>query len=224
MQTLSGRLALAASFVRPGASVCDVGTDHGYLPLCLYKSGRCKSVCCTEINEKPYKNAEKTFALNGCDIRLCLCDGLSAFTEADGIDTVIITGMGGDVISGIIERAPFLYKGGVSLILQPMTAAGELRRFLAKSGFAVTREQAVTDAGRIYSVMLAEYTGAPYAIGPARERIGILKPDTPDNIVYIKRQQNLCRELVNRLRPVEDKKDLFEKENNALREITRILG
>ena len=143
---------------------------------------------------------------------------------AEDVDTVIITGMGGDVISGIIKRAPFLYKSGVTLILQPMTAAADLRRFLAENGFEVTREQAVSDSGRIYSVMSAGFSGVPYALSAAGERIGVLKPDTPDNIVYIKRQETLCRQLCEQIAGVADKRGLLEKEKSAISEIERLLG
>ena len=37
--TLTERLALCASFVDNGAKFIDIGTDHGYLPIWLLKSG-----------------------------------------------------------------------------------------------------------------------------------------------------------------------------------------
>ena len=55
MRDLSARLSVVAEFVKSGSSVCDVGTDHGYLPAFLYLSGKCKRVTATDIKEKPLK-------------------------------------------------------------------------------------------------------------------------------------------------------------------------
>ena len=117
MRDLSSRLSAAADFVEQGSSVCDVGTDHGYLPAFLYLSGKCKRVTATDIREKPLKNAQKNLEKLGVqDVKLILCDGLDGI-DRQIADTVIITGMGGDVISGIIDRAEFLRDDTVSLIL-----------------------------------------------------------------------------------------------------------
>ena len=141
MIELSKRLSLIAQFVNEGSSVCDVGTDHGYLPAFLYLSGRCKSVSATDINEKPLLSARNNLDRLGANgVKLVLCDGLAGVTRDDA-DTVIIAGMGGEVISGIIARAEFLRDDTVSLVLQPTTAAKELRLFLAQKGFAVEREK-----------------------------------------------------------------------------------
>ena len=38
--TLGPRLALCAALVREGVPLCDVGTDHAYLPIWLIKTGK----------------------------------------------------------------------------------------------------------------------------------------------------------------------------------------
>ena len=55
MNNLSLRLSTIASLVFKGAFVCDVGTDHGFLPIFLMESGIAKGVIATDINEKPLK-------------------------------------------------------------------------------------------------------------------------------------------------------------------------
>ncbi len=218
------RIILAASFVRPGSRLCDVGTDHGFLPVYLREKGVCRSICATDINEKPLENARETFRNFGItDIPLYLCDGLF-FENAAAVDTVTVLGMGGDVIAGIIENAPFLKRQGVHLILQPMTAAGRLREYLAENGFFVKQETAVCENGKVYSVMSVFYDGKRRALSPAEYRIGKLVPDGGDNTVYIKRQQRLCRELCESIKNIEEKRPLFLKEKAALEIIDEAIG
>ena len=193
MIELSRRLSLIAQFVNEGSSVCDVGTDHGYLPAFLYLSGRCPLVCATDIREKPLLNAKRNIEKLGADgVKLLLCDGLAEVTR-EMADTVIIAGMGGEVISGIMERCAFLRDNTVELILQPMTAARELRQYLAGSGFVVECEQAVAENGKIYTVMKVRYSGAPYSADERFLSIGLLRYDSDESRQYIDKQHRICK-------------------------------
>ena len=224
MVELSKRLNLIASFVEADSRVCDVGTDHGYLPAFLYLSGKCKCVTATDINQKPLESARQNLKRLGADgVNLVLCDGLSG-VEQDSIDTVIIAGMGGEVISGIIARAEFLRDSAKSLILQPTTAAKQLRVFLAQNGFNIEREQAVKENGKIYSGMLVRFCGAPYKISETRALIGLLKPDCPDSTAYIEKQYNIAKKCAVQLKGVLHKQDEYNNYLKLSEDLKNILG
>lgn len=224
MLELSKRLSLIATFVKEGSSVCDVGTDHGYLPAFLYLSGKYKSVSATDINEKPLQSAQKNLKRLGADgVKLVLCDGLSGITRQDA-DSVIIAGMGGEVISGIIERAPFLRDKTVSLVLQPTTAAKELRIFLSQNGFKVEREQALKENGKIYSVMCVRFCEKPYEISAVESLIGILTPDSDDAIEYINKQYKIVQKCASQLKSVEHKKEEYNYYLKLSKELQKFLG
>jgi len=223
MLELSKRLSLIASFVNEGSRVCDVGTDHGYLPAFLYLSGKCKSVVATDINQKPLKAASANIKRFGAEgVKLVLCDGL-AEVEKENIDTVIIAGMGGEVISGIIDRAPFLRDKTVMLILQPTTAAKQLRKYLAKNGFTVEREVAVAENNKIYSVMQVRFF-KPYEISDIQSLIGILKPDNAQAMQYIKKQYNIANKCAIELENVPRKQNEYKYYLNLSKELKKILG
>lgn len=224
MLELSKRLSLIADFVNEGSGVCDVGTDHGYLPAFLYLSGRCKSVIATDINQKPLQCAADNLKRLGADgVKLVLCDGLEKLTRADA-DTVIIAGMGGEVISGIIDRAKFLCDNTVTLVLQPTTAAKELRQYLAKNGFLVERECAIQEKGKIYSVMLVRFAGKPYGISDVQSLIGILKPEGEDAVRYIEKQYRIVSKCASDLKNVTHKQNEYNFYLKISEELKNILG
>ena len=59
MTNLSLRLKTIATLVPYGARVCDVGTDHAYLPIYLKKNNIAKKIIATDLNQKPLENAQK---------------------------------------------------------------------------------------------------------------------------------------------------------------------
>lgn len=161
MIQLHPRLAAVAAWVPPASRVADVGTDHGYLPIALMESGRAAAVIACDIGEGPLENARANMETAGVSgIRLRLGDGLGPVSSEEA-DCVTIAGMGGDLMARIIDAAPWLRQPGKTLILQPMSAAEELRAYLYTAGFGIKRERAVPDHGRLYVVLDVRYTGAP---------------------------------------------------------------
>lgn len=221
MRPISERLSLIASFIPEKDNVCDVGTDHGYLAAFLALSGKYGKITATDIGKLPLENARtnlKRLGVEGVD--LVLCDGLQGVTR-DRADTVIIAGMGGDVISGILSRTEFVKDSGVTLILQPMTAADSLRQYLADNGFEVVNETALEENRKIYSIMVCKYCGVPYPLDDIRLRIGILKGDIEANRKYITKQAKICEKCARDLKNHDTlKAEVFQKTAQKLKTLT----
>ena len=198
-------MRLAASLVLDGAAVCDVGTDHGYLAAALYKSGRVKSVIATDIKEKPLAHAKESIERLGADgVKLILCDGLEGVGENEA-DTVIIAGMGGEVIAGIIDRAPWLKNSNITLILQPMTSAWELRKYLYENGFYIETEPTLFEKGKVYSVMRVYFDGIKKDADTFSCCVGKISPETESDILYLKKQFKRCNQCAIRMENISDK-------------------
>jgi tRNA (adenine22-N1)-methyltransferase len=149
---LSPRLSALASLVPAGSRLADIGTDHGRLPVWLLQNGQITSALAADIRPGPLESARRTAAEAGVfGIRFLLSDGLSC-VAADEADTVVIAGMGGDNITEILRRAPWV-RDGVLLLLQPMTKAEELRRCLPELGLAVQRETLAAEGSRLYQIL-----------------------------------------------------------------------
>lgn len=175
MPELSKRLSAILSLIPEGARVADIGTDHAYLPIALAASGRAKSIIACDIHKGPLAVAAKNLAVSGAEgVDLRLGDGLSPVREGEA-DTIVIAGMGGEVIASILAAADWVKTRRPLLLLQPMTSAEELRCFLSDGGFSIRRELAVEDAGRVYAIIAAEYTGECGAYSEAEAYIGYLR-------------------------------------------------
>lgn len=153
--TLQPRLHKIASLVPSGARLVDVGTDHGFIPVRLLLDGRIPSAIASDIGAAPLAHARRTAEQYDVADRMAfrLCDGLRA-VKRDEVDTIVIAGMGGDNISAILADAPWT-RDDVLLLLQPMSKAEVLRRYLIENGYRVTAEQLVEDKGVLYPILSA---------------------------------------------------------------------
>ena len=157
---LSGRLSSAASLVRVGARLADIGTDHAYLPITLLKCGKIKSAVCSDVNEGPLARAKENVEEAGLSsaVTLMLCPGAASLSGM-AITDYAVCGMGGELIASIIEEAPHLRDGDIRLILQPMSKAEALRKYLWENGFSIDREVYSSDDGKYYVCLLAHFSG-----------------------------------------------------------------
>ncbi|MBR2640689.1 MAG: SAM-dependent methyltransferase [Oscillospiraceae bacterium] len=160
MEKLDLRLAAAAEFVREGTVAADIGTDHGYLICHLVNEGICTRGFATDINIKPLESARKLIRELELEeeIETILTDGLNGLPE-DEIDEVLICGMGGETILGILEKAEWVKSEKVHLVLQPMSRADMLRRWLCENGWNIDEEKAVEVEKHLYTVISANYIG-----------------------------------------------------------------
>lgn len=155
MITLDNRLAAAAELCRSGKTAADVGCDHAQL-ACRLAMDKSALVIASDVRDGPLEAARRTVLECGVtNVRIVKSDGLA---EIDFADDVIICGMGGELIARIISGCRFLDEN-TRFILQPMTRADFLRRWLYNNGFELLDERVAYDGERGYTVMLAAYTG-----------------------------------------------------------------
>ena len=221
MRTLKNRLYTVQTLVPEGSRVADIGTDHGHLPISLIKTGVSKFVIASDIKEKPLSvaraNIEKCKIKN---IETRLGDGLSSIKQGE-VDCIVIAGMGGEVIEGILGNCSWIKDDRYTLVLQPMTAADSLRRYLSSNGFETLEEKAVEDTGRLYCVIKAVYCGRSLPQNETFYRIGKLDPKNPTDLLYIKKQLNIATKC--KIDLEKSGRD-FSEYANLCREINIILG
>lgn len=184
---LDNRLMAVASLVRKGSTVADVGTDHAYVVAYLIENGIIENAIASDINKGPLENARQT--LIDCGIsekaELILSDGLKNVPE-NSADDIVIAGMGGILISEILENTPWLKNKNIHIIAQPMTHAEILRKWLCDNGFEIQREVASTDGKRVYVAISAFFTGKIHSFFDGYYYIGELKENKDElSMMYI---------------------------------------
>ena len=151
---LSDRLNAAASMVTRGYRLADIGTDHGFVPIWLVKSGIIPSAIAMDINRGPLERAQEHIAQAGLDrfIQTRLSDGLAGLGEGEA-DSILIAGMGGALTVRILEKDPPSDLGAAELILQPQSEIGKVREYLCTSGWKIDAEDMVLEEGKYYPMM-----------------------------------------------------------------------
>lgn len=176
---LNERLAAAASFIKKGARVVDVGTDHGFLPIWLVSSGICQNPIATDLRSGPLSQARRFASEYGVlnNISFRMGDGLEPISPGE-VDTVVIAGVGGETIRGILAAAPWVKSEDVKLILQPQSKIPEIISWLDSEEFYISGAKLAEDEGRIYLALKAvrgnmlSLAPAGYYVPPALAKSG----------------------------------------------------
>lgn len=170
---MTPRLLTAASLVRQGAIVADVGTDHAYLPIYLVASGIALRAVASDIRPGPLARAEENVQRFGLaeKIALRLTPGLRGIESLTPTD-ILICGMGGEMIASILQEAEFVRNPAIRLVLQPMTSVRELRIWLADNGFTITEERFAAEREKLYVILSASYCGKPRTLTDEESYLG----------------------------------------------------
>ena len=151
---LSERLELVLSFVEPGESAADVGTDHGHVPVELVRRAIVKKAVAMDVRKGPLSRATENIALAGLadKIETRLSDGVAKLQPGEA-DSVVIAGMGGELIIKILENGRHMWDSVKQWVLSPQSEIFKVRRWLFENGFVIRKEDMVLEDGKFYTVM-----------------------------------------------------------------------
>lgn len=213
MQLQNKRLLACADYVSKGGKAVDVGTDHAYLATFLVANGISSSAIACDINLGPLLMAKQTLEHYNLTEKIMLIesDGLKNVPDND-VSDVIIAGMGGELISEILENAKWLQRG-TNIILQAMTRISYLRKWLYNNGFQIINEKAVEDEAFIYIIMQVKYEGDFIEISDYLSETGILDLT---NIVVKKYLLQLSKRLENNAKGMLKSTDKHEEGTKLL--------
>lgn len=143
---------------RPGElyRIADVGTDHGYVPIALAERDAAVRAIAMDVRPGPLERAREHIREHGLEERIQtrLSDGVENL-KAGEADTVVIAGMGGELVIHILEGGRHLWQSVERWVLSPQSELDKVRRYLEANGFAIADEEMVEEDGKYYTVMEA---------------------------------------------------------------------
>ena len=212
---LSERLRTVAGMVTVGNAVCDVGCDHGFVPIYLVQQGIGPKVIAMDLREGPLRAAREHVAAYGLEGQIVtrLSDGLHNY-EKNEADTLICAGMGGGLMMRILAENREKTDSFRELILQPQSEVEKFRRFLRESGYRILDEEMLREDGKFYQAIRAASAGNGECGKEARmdeklcklqDRYGpvLLQKKAPVFFEFLEREAALYEEILENLRKQE---------------------
>ena len=201
MIKLSKRLSSVAQLVGKNMRLADVGTDHGYIPIYLIQAGEIAHGIAMDVNRGPLLRAQEHIRNEKLEtyIDTRLSDGLSTLIPGE-VDSVVIAGMGGNLMMRILREGEAVVNQLTELILQPQSEVEEVRRFLKTAGWSIVAEDIVEEDGKYYFPMKAQpildhqnssaYSEADYRYGRL-----LIKAKHPVLLEYLEKEEAICIQI-----------------------------
>ncbi|RSD27473.1 tRNA (adenine(22)-N(1))-methyltransferase [Mesobacillus subterraneus] len=156
-ERLSNRLEAVANKIPEGSRIADIGSDHAYLPCNVVNKGIVPFAIAGEVAQGPYLSAlEQVQSENLTEqISVRKGDGLEVM-EPGEVDCITVAGMGGTLISTILENGKEKLEGVSRLVLQPNVGSFAVRSWLIDNGWELVDEEVLKEDGKIYEILVAE--------------------------------------------------------------------
>ena len=155
-------------------NIADIGTDHAYIPIFLYKNNKIKNAIACDISKGSLQKAKDNinkYNLNDI-IKTRLGNGLEKITLEDKVDTIIIAGMGGMLMLDILKKGSLIASNAKELILQPQKDIDKVRQYLIENNFKIIDDEILKDDNKYYTIIKAingneaiPYTKEEYIFG-----------------------------------------------------------
>lgn len=222
-QQLSLRLERVASHVPEGAIVADIGSDHAYLPCYLILNGMVKKAVAGEVVKGPFESAKKQVRLEQLDeqITVRLASGLLAIHPEDGVTAVTIAGMGGPLITSILNEGMERLEGVKRLILQPNVHAKAIRDWAQQNSWTIQTEEILKENDKIYEILVLEPVDAVSGLSETELLMGpyLMTQRSPIFIEKWQRESTQWKKIVASMESTEQTVEILSRKNDLVHKI-----
>ena len=148
MTKISKRLKAIVDFIDVNDSLVDVGCDHGLLSIYLKEHNLAKRIIASDVNQKALNSAINNIKKFKVNVETVLSDGLED-VNLEGIDTLVISGMGTHTILHILSN-PQKLLGIKKIVIQSNNDHELLRKSLNNMGYFLENESYTFDKNKWY--------------------------------------------------------------------------
>lgn len=212
------RIDLLASLSKNSNTLLDLGCDHGYVLIKALKYYNVNFAIASDISGVALKNAIYNVSKNKLEskVKFVISDGLTNIN--DDFDTLVIAGMGGKLISKILEekQTKVINK---KLILEANKDRFTLRKTLYSLGFMITDEYSFYDKNIYYEIIVAESNNVTYDINELKYGPILLKKKNDAFIKYYNKMINNLIEIISK----SNNENIINEKKKELNEIKEIL-
>jgi len=147
-------MTAVASMVTQGNRLADIGTDHGYVPIALVQGKKIPKAIAMDINKGPLQRASEHIVECALEdyIETRLSDGVEKLKVGEA-DTILIAGMGGELVIHILSEGREICRNAKELVLQPQSELEKVRKFLREEKYKIVDEDMVIEDGKYYPMM-----------------------------------------------------------------------
>lgn len=147
------RLVAAMELLCGVDTLADIGCDHGRLSCAMIQRGYAARCIAIDSSEPSLQKARELAARVGVEDRVetRLGDGLKPLALGEA-DALALLGMGGTLIRRILEADMDVFRAARRVVLQPMRAADDIRRWLYEQNCHVIEDRVACQNGRYYQV------------------------------------------------------------------------
>lgn len=189
---VSKRLQVIASMCPRQGNLVDIGSDHGLLLQLLFKQGFTSTLYGTELSEDSFQHLKNQ--LSDLPIKIYQADGLKKLPK--DVATIVITGMGGQLIQSMLEIGQAQLGPIQTLILGPQRDQALLRTWLMKHDWKIIDERFVLEDQKGYPMIKAvqgkmKLTPIELAYGP----INIQRRES-DFIAWLKQESQALQKAI----------------------------
>ena len=151
MIKLSKRLEEISKLIDKEDNVLDIGCDHALLDIYLSEKYD-KEYYASDLKEIRLKNAReniKKYQVN--NVKLLEGNGLEVLDKCNGVNTLVISGMGYMTINNMLKNIKKL-NSIKKLVIQSNSDSNKVRKFVLKNDFYIDKEVVVFDKNFYYII------------------------------------------------------------------------
>lgn len=201
--------------------LADIGTDHAYLPVYLVQKNVVTKAVAADVRQGPLLHAKEHIEKYGLGayIQTRLSDGGKNFTPGES-DVAVIAGMGGGLMQKILSESPEFFAKTSCVVLQPQSEIEQFRHFLIEDGWLILEEDMVCEDGKYYPMMSVTKMPVEMSDGNLYRNAKdidflygayLLEKKHPVLKDYLKREEQIYRELSENLSAISDKPEIQKR-------------